>query len=51
MFQQPSVDTTESEQAAQFAVRFDPQPTEIPFTFIVETFDFSPVDAQGWLNA
>ena len=47
MFQQTSVDTTESEQAARFAVRFEPQPTDIPFTFIVETFDFSPVDAEG----
>ena len=46
MFQQPFVDTTESERA-RFSVIFDPMPTDIPFTFIVETFDFSPPDAEG----
>ena len=47
LFQQASVETTESDSAAQFAVRFEPQPTDIPFTFIVETFNFSPADAEG----
>ena len=46
MFLQGSVDTTESERAF-LSVGFTPQPTDIPFTFIVETFDFSPADAEG----
>ena len=47
MFQQASVEITESSGQAQFSVIFEPQPTDIPFTFIVETFDFSPPDAEG----
>ena len=48
MFQQASVETDESSGQALFSVIFDPQPTEIPFTFIVETFDLTPAaDAEG----
>ena len=49
MFQQDLVETDET-SSAQFSVIFTPTPTEIPFTFMVETFDFSPPDAQGWLG-
>ena len=47
MFQQDFVETDESSGQARFSVIFEPQPTEISFTFIVETFDFSPADAEG----
>ena len=47
MFQQEFVETDESSGQSQFSVIFTPQPTDIPFTFIVETFDFSPPDAEG----
>ena len=47
MFQQAFVKTKESSGQARFSVIFAPQPTDIPFTFIVETFDFSPPDAEG----
>lgn len=43
---QDSVSTEESSNA-RFAVIFDPQDTEIPFTFLVETVDLSPPDAEG----
>ena len=46
MFQQQLVETTEPTQA-QFSVTFTPQNTEIPFTFVVETFDTSPPHAAG----
>ena len=49
VFQQEFVATDES-SSALFSVIFAPTPTEIPFTFMVETFDFSPPDAQGWLG-
>ena len=48
MFQQSFVGTDESSGQAGFLITFAPQPTEIPFTFIVETFEFSPPDAEGW---
>ena len=46
MFQQQLVETDEF-SAIRFSVIFDPQETEIPFTFIVETVDLSPPDAEG----
>ena len=48
MFRQVSVEEDESSGEARFEVTFDPEPTEISFTFIVETFDLTPVpDAEG----
>ena len=48
MFQQQLMETNESTQV-QFSVTFTPQDTEIPFTFIVETFDVPQFDARGLL--
>ena len=39
--------STEESSDARFSVIFDPQDTEIPFTFLVETVDLSPPDAEG----
>ena len=47
MFQQSVVEIDESSGQARFLIMFAPQPTEIPFTFTVETFEFSPPDAEG----
>lgn len=49
MFQQQLVKVDEYTDA-QFLVVFTPQPTEIPFTFVVGTFDFLPPDARGLLH-
>ena len=46
MFQQQFVETEESTQV-QFSVVFTPLPTEIPITFMIETFDLSTLDAEG----
>ena len=46
MFQQQHVEIDEF-TAAGCLVIFDPQETEIPFTFIAETVDLSPPDAAG----
>ena len=48
MFQQSVVEIDESSGQAGFLIMFAPQPTEIPFTFTVETFEFSPPDAESW---
>ena len=48
MFRPATEETDESSEQARFEVTFDPEPTEISFTFIVETFDLTPVpDAEG----
>ena len=48
MFVEASEEIDESSDQVRFRVRFDPEPTEISFTFIVETFDLTPVpDARG----
>ena len=49
MFQQQLVEADET-TLARFSVTFSPQDTEIPFTFIVETVDLSPPDAEGLWN-
>ena len=50
MFQQQHVETNKSTGQARFSVTFTPLNTEIPFTFIVETFDLLPSDARGLQN-
>jgi len=48
-FPNPVVTEDETSQRGQaiFPVTFSPQSADIPFTFIVETFDLTPPDARG----
>ena len=45
-FQQQLVEIDETSEA-RFSVTFVPQDTEIPFTFLVETVDLLPPDAES----
>ena len=48
MFFASSVEITdESRGFGILLVTFSPQRADIPFTFIVETFDLTPPDARG----
>ena len=42
-----AIDSIDESARAIIPVAFTPQTADIPFTFIVETFDLTPPDARG----